>query len=64
MGKEKMGSVTETRRSGFDEAVREVDFLIERLNQLRDGDPISPTDLMMVIGILQLVSEYIRGGLS
>lgn len=56
--------MTGVRRSGFDEAVREVDFLIERLNQLRDGDPISPTDLMMVIGILQLVSEYIRGGLS
>ena len=56
--------MTGARRSGFDKAVREVDFLIERLNQLRDGDPISPPDLMTVIGILQLVSEYIRGGLS
>lgn len=56
--------MTGARRSGFDEAVMEVDFLIERLNQLRDGDPISPPDLMMVIGILQLVYEYIRGGLS
>lgn len=38
--------------------ISDLDNLIERLNQVRDGDPVDPRDLHYVLNILHQLKDY------